>query len=485
MCREILISSNDFETRVALIEDGQLCEVWMERAKKYSLVGNIYLGRVAKVLPGLQAAFVDIGEQQAAFMHVSDLSDEDQASAHTATISERVHEGEKLIVQVYKDPIGSKGARITTALSIPSRYLVMMPHAPEIEAISARITEDDERQRLQSLLAKLNARQNAFGLIARTHAEHVSYTALYHDWRFLSRLWEKIQTRLKSAKTPSLIYSEFCLAKRMVRDLINDDVTKISIDQPDLYRSVQSFIADFAAEWSGQLQHHNSSRPLFDLFHIDDEIERSVNRTVPLKSGGNLVFDSSEAMTTIDINTGQYVGHKSLEDTAFKTNLESAQMIARQLRLRNIGGIVIIDFIDMFDESHRQQVLQTLTDGLDKDRAKTHVLGFTQLGLVELTRKRTTESLLDILCEPCDKCHGSGRIETIETVSFKLFREISRSVKQFKANKIMVIGSSRLVHYITEEHSTTIAEMEESLGKRIDFQAEDSYQRTQHDVVLL
>ncbi|MCX7544005.1 Rne/Rng family ribonuclease [Marinicella gelatinilytica] len=485
MYREILISSNDFETRVALIEDGQLCEVWMERAKKYSLVGNIYLGRVVKVLPGLQAAFVDIGEQQAAFMHVSDLGTEDQASVDTMPISQRVHEGEKLIVQVYKDPIGSKGARITTALSIPSRYLVMMPHAPEIEAISARITDDEERQRLQRLLAKLNSKHNSFGLIARTHAEFVSYTALYHDWRFLNRLWDKINCRIKAANAPELIYSEFCLAKRVVRDLINDEVTKVSIDHFNLFQSVKTFLSDFAAEWGGELQHHTASRPLFDLYQIDDEIDRSVNRTVPLKSGGNLVFDSNEAMTTIDVNTGQYVGYKSLEDTAFKTNLESAQMIARQLRLRNIGGIIIIDFIDMFDEAHRQQVLQTLADGLQKDRAKTHVLGFTRLGLVEVTRKRTTESLLEILCETCDKCHGSGRIETIETVSFKLFREISRSVKQFKANKIMVIGSSRLVQYITEEHSTTIAEMEDSLGKRIAFQAEDSYQRTQHDVVLL
>src|SRR5690606_10888414 len=365
MCREILINSNDFETRVALVEDGHLCEVWLERKLKHSLVGNIYLGRVEKVLPGLQAAFVAIGEQQSAFMHVSDLANDEQAIEPAITaINQRVHEGEKLIVQVYKDPIGSKGARITTALSIPSRYLVMMPQAPAIEAISARITDENERARLQSLLAKLNAKQNAFGLIARTHAEHVSYTALYHDWRFLNRLWEQINERLKTAKTPSLVYSEFSLAKRVVRDLINDDVTKISIDNPNLHQSVKKFIADFAAEWSGDLVHHKSSRPLFDLFHIDDEIDRSVNRTVPLKSGGNLVFDSSEAMTTIDVNTGQFVGYKSLEDTAFKTNLESAQMIARQLRLRNIGGIIIIDFIDMFDPSHRQQVLQTLTEGL-------------------------------------------------------------------------------------------------------------------------
>jgi ribonuclease G len=282
-----------------------------------------------------------------------------------------------------------------------------------------------------------------------------------------------------------LIYSEFSLAKKVVRDHVTENLTRITTDSYDIYHQLSEFLHDFAAEWSGDLIEHTVSRPLFDQFHIDDEIDRSISKRVALKSGGNLVFDQNEAMTTIDVNTGQFVGYKSLEDTAFKTNLEAAQALARQLRLRNIGGIIIIDFIDMIEKSHKSQVLRTLEEQLEGDSARTNVLGFTGLGLVEMTRKRTTENLQDMLCEPCDKCHGLGSIETIQTISFKLFREITRSVKQFKASKVMVIGSRRLVQYIIEEHSETLAEMEESLGKRISFQAEESYERHQHDVVLL
>ncbi len=487
MSKEILINSNDFETRVALVEEGLLSEVWLERAKQHSIVGNIYQGTVEKVLPGLQAAFVNIGEDKAAFIHVSDIAEQnaDQFEANYGSIAQILHEGQTIVVQVYKDQIGSKGARITTQLSIPSRYLVMMPSAPHLTAISARITDEAERDRLTELLKKINLDNEAFGLIARTNAELVGYTALYHDWRFLNRLWHKIDERLKQSKSPSLIYSEFSLAKRVIRDQINENLTKITIDSHQVYHHVAGFLHDFAAEWTGELLEHKVSRPLFDQFHIDDEIDRSISQRVPLKSGGNLVFDQNEAMTTIDVNTGQFVGYKSLEDTAFKTNLEAAQTLARQLRLRNIGGIIIIDFIDMIEKSHKIQVLQTLEEHLAHDTARTNVLGFTGLGLVEMTRKRTTENLQDMLCEPCDKCHGLGSIETIQTISFKLFREITRSVKQFKASKVMVIGSAKLVQYIIEEHSETLAEMEENLGKRISFQAEESYERHQHDVVLL
>lgn len=489
MRKEILINNNDFETRVALIEDGQLAEVWLERSQQHSIVGNIYLGSVEKVLPGLQAAFVNIGENKAAFIHVSDIEGHDNEteaySNSTDSISKLLHEGQKIVVQVYKDQIGSKGARITTQLSIPSRYLVMMPKNPSLTAISARITDEVERERLVELLNKINGDNQAFGLIARTNAEQVGHTALFHDWRFLQRLWSRIDERIKNTQSPQLIYSEFSLAKKVVRDQVTENLTKITTDSHELYQQLKDFLADFASEWSGELLEHSVSRPLFDLFHIDDEIDRSIGKRVALKSGGNLVFDQNEAMTTIDVNTGQFVGYKSLEDTAFKTNLESAQAIARQLRLRHIGGIVIIDFIDMIEQSHKEQVLQTLQEQLESDSAKTNVLGFTGLGLVEMTRKRTTENLQEMLCEPCDKCHGLGSIETIETISFKLFREITRSVKQFKANKVMVIGSRRLVQYIIDEHSETLAEMEQSLGKRINFQAEDSYERHQHDVVLL
>ncbi len=361
----------------------------------------------------------------------------------------------------------------------------MLPSNPSLTAISARITDETERERLTELLQKINQDNQAFGLIARTNAEQVGHTALFHDWRFLSRLWSRLDERIAAAKSPSLIYSEFSLAKKVVRDHVTENLIKITTDSHDIYNQLSVFLHDFAAEWSGDLIEHKVSRPLFDQFHIDDEIDRSISKRVALKSGGNLVFDQNEAMTTIDVNTGQFVGYKSLEDTAYKTNLEAAQTLARQLRLRNIGGIIIIDFIDMIEKAHKLQVLRTLEEQLAGDSARTNVLGFTGLGLVEMTRKRTTENLQDMLCESCDKCYGLGSIETIQTISFKLFREITRSVKQFKASKVMVIGSRRLVQYIIEEHSETLAEMEESLGKRISFQAEESYERHQHDVVLL
>lgn len=486
MSKEILINSNGFETRVALVEEGMLSEVWLERDQKHSIVGNIYKGTVEKVLPGLQAAFVNIGQEKAAFIHVSDIVEQHVEAKGVAegAISQILHEGQHIVVQVYKDQIGSKGARVTTQLSIPSRYLVMLPNSPALTAISARITEDAERDRLTELLIKINQSNQDFGLIARTNSELVGHTGLYHDWRFLKRLWQQINETIQSSKSPCLIYSEFSLSKKVVRDHINENLTKITTDSHEIHHKLKQFIHDFAPDWNGELLEHKITRPLFDQFHIDDEIDRSISKHVSLKSGGNLVFDQNEAMTTIDVNTGQFVGYKSLEDTAFKTNLEAAQTIARQLRLRNIGGIIIIDFIDMIEKSHKNKVLQTLEEFLENDSARTNVLGFTGLGLVEMTRKRTTENLNDMLCEPCDKCHGNGSIETIETISFKLFREISRSVKQFKATKVMVIGSSRLVKYIIDEHSETLAEMEEALGKRISFQAEESYERHQHDVVL-
>jgi len=490
MSKEILINSNDFETRVALVEEGQLSEVWLERSQQHSIVGNIYKGTVEKVLPGLQAAFVNIGENKAAFIHVSDLEEttsnnDDTNEKNYSSIAHILHEGQVIVVQVYKDQIGTKGARITTQLSIPSRYLVMMPSNKSLVAVSARITDETERMRLTELLQKINQENQSFGLIARTNAEQAGHTALFHDWRFLNRLWGRLDERLAKAKSPSLIYSEFSLAKKVVRDYVTGNLTRITTDSHDIYNRLSVFLQDFAAEWSGELVEHKVSRPLFDQFHIDDEIDRSISKRVALKSGGNLVFDQNEAMTTIDVNTGQFVGYKSLEDTAFKTNLEAAQVLARQLRLRNIGGIIIVDFIDMTEKSHKSEVLRVLEEQLEGDSARTNVLGFTGLGLVEMTRKRTTENLQDMLCEFCDKCDGLGSIETIQTISFKLFREITRSVKQFKASKVMVIGSKRLVQYIIEEHSETLAEMEENLGKRISFQAEESYERHQHDVVLL
>ncbi len=486
MSKEILINNNGFETRVALIDGGLASEFWLERQQQSSIVGNIYKGRVQKVLPGLQAAFIDIGLAKSAFIHVSDFAEiERDVDKSQDVISTLLHEGQMLVVQVYKDQIGSKGARVTTQVSIPSRYLVMMPNASELLAISSRIDDVTERERLLTLMKEINEGNEDFGLIARTNAEQMQKALLEHDWQFLKRLWRKVAERIENQKTPSLIYSEFSLAKRVVRDHITENLTQITVDSYDIHLKVKQFVSDFAYEWPGEVHWYQGSRPLFDQFNAEDEIERILSKKVDLKSGGNLVFDQNEAMTTVDVNTGQYVGFKSLEDTAFKTNLEAAQVIARQLRLRNIGGIIVIDFIDMADVMHQQQVQQTLEEYLSLDSARTNVLGFTALNLMEVTRKRTTENIRDVVCEPCNKCHGSGYIQTIESNTFKLFREISRSVKQFKASKIMVIAAPNLVEYIIDEHSETLSEMEENLNKRITLQAEESYGRDQYDVVLL
>lgn len=485
MSREVLINNNGFETRVVLIEAGLPVEFWLERGHQTSIVGNIYKGRVDKVLPGLQAAFIDIGLEKSAFLHVSDLIElSTPVDKSVDLISGMLHQGQKVIVQVYKDQTGSKGARVTTQLSIPSRYLVMMPDSPNMTALSNRIVDESERQRLLYILRKIN-KDNVFGLIARTGAEQAELEALDNDLQFLKRLWNKVKQRIDSPKNSNLIFTEFSLAKRVVRDLLSDDLLTITIDSAEIFDKIQQFLRDFAPNWQGAIKLYKGSRPLFDMFNAEDEFERTLNRSVSLKSGGNLVFDQNEAMTTIDINTGQYVGHKSLEETAFRTNLEAAQAIARQLRLRNISGIIIIDFIDMADDLHRKKVQQTLEECLGEDSKRTNVLGFTALNLMEMTRKRTTESLRDLTCEPCDKCQGSGYIHTMDSACFKLFREIFRSVRQFHASQVLIIASDNLVNYIMEEHSETLAEVEESLSKRIRLRAEVCYLREQYDMVLL
>lgn len=470
-----------------------LLEILHERQARESIVGNIYKGKVEKVLPGLQAAFVNIGLQKSAFMHASDIyhsragedSIEPTSTAAQLDISHLVHEGQDIVAQVYKDQIGSKGARVTTQISVPSRYLVMMPKEKEMSALSVRITDKEERQRLLNILSELNQPSPEFGLIARTNAEGVSKVGLYNDFRFLNKLWEKLSERIKTNSVRSLIYSEFSLAKRTVRDYINENLTKIIVDSAELYQAIVGFIQEFAADWRGEIINYQEPRPLFDFHNIDDEIDKALVPQVSLKSGGNLVFDENEALTSIDVNTGQFVGYKSLEDTAFKTNLEAAYAIARQIRIRNIAGIIIIDFIDMQDAGHKKTLLETLQESLSADSAKTHVLGMTSLGLVEVTRKRTTDTLKHLLCEPCERCTGFGMIKTIESLSYQLFREISRSVKQFNTHKVLIIGSGKLIEYIFEEHGESIAEMEETLGKPISFQAEESYARDQYDVVLL
>lgn len=495
MSEEILINTTPNETRVALVDNGMLQEVLIERNRKSSNLGNIYIGRVEKVLPGLQAAFIDIGLARSAFMHVTDVCSQEKIirleaqtkennEVNYPSISKMVHEGQKIIVQVYKDAIGSKGARVTCKLSIPSRFLVLLPNEPEVKTLSIRITDEEERLRLLQLLGDLGT-DSPHGVIARTNAEKSSVKDLERDFNFLHKLWKKVEERIKKGKFNQLVYQEFNLPTKIIRDFISQDVRSIRTDSFTVFLDLKKFIKSFVPEWKGELVHYKGVRPIFDFHNIDDEINHALHKFVPLKSGGNLVIDQNEAMTTIDVNTGKFVGFKNQEETVYRTNLEAAQMIARQLRLRNLGGIIIADFIDMQDEEHKKQVLSNLEKYLEQDPTRTYVHGLTQLGLVEITRKRTTENLQQMLCEKCDHCHGIGLVKTVESVCYELFREIIRTVRQFQTGQIMVLASTALVDYIFEEQTDALTELEEELGKRISLQAESSYAQEQFDVVLM
>ena len=495
MSEEILINSTPSETRVALVENGMLQEMLIERYQSTSSVGNIYIGRVEKVLPGLQAAFVDIGHERSAFMHVTDVCSQQKlirlegqskpdSEVNYPSISSVVHEGQRIVVQVYKDAIGSKGARITCNLSIPSRFLVLLPNEPDVNTISIRIMEEQERERLIACLEKLQENK-VHGLIARTNAECSNEEDLLRDFKFLHKLWGKVNERIKTGKIKELVYQEFNLPKRIVRDFISSDVKVIKTDSFTVYVNLKKFIKEFVPEWKGELIHYKGARPIFDFHNIDDEINRALKKFVPLKSGGNLVIDQNEAMTTIDVNTGKYIGFKNQEETVFRTNLEAAQMIARQLRLRNIGGIIIADFIDMSEQEHKSQVIKTLTSHLTSDPTRTYVHGLTTLGLVEITRKRTTENLQQMLTQECPSCDGLGKLKTVESVCYELFREIIRMVRQFQTGKILVIASSALVDYILDEQTHSLSELEDELGKRISLQPENSYSQEQYDVVIV
>lgn len=498
MNEEILINSTPNETRVALVENGMLQEVLLERNRNGSIVGNIYIGRVEKILPGLQAAFIDIGLARSAFMHVTDVcsqqkiirlegqtkESEDNEPTYP-TISKMVHEGQKIIVQVYKDAIGSKGARVTCKLSIPSRFLVLLPHEQDVCTLSIRITEEEERERLISLLQKIQEGDAKHGVIARTNAENCTEEELLRDYRFLKKLWTKVSERIQKGQFRQLVYQEFNLPIKTIRDYISTEVNIVRTDSFTTYVQLKKFIKEFITEWDGELVHYKGIRPIFDFHNIDDEIDQALKKFVELKSGGNLVIDQNEAMSTIDVNTGKFVGYRNQEETVYRTNLEAAQMIARQLRLRNLGGIIIADFIDMDEQEHKDQVLATLENYLAKDPTRTYVHGITQLGLVEITRKRTTENLQQMLCTKCHNCNGLGMVKTVESVCYELFREIIRTVRQFQTGQIMVLASNILVDYIYDEQTESLAELEEDLGKRISLQPENSYSQDQFDVVLM
>ena len=514
MSEEILINVTPQETRVAVVENGVLQEVHIERTHKRGLVGNIYKGRISRVLPGMQAAFIDIGLERTGFLHTTDITrnfDEDplddQEKLILPSIQTILREGQEILVQVIKDPLGSKGARLTTRISIPSRYLVFVPDYPSV-GVSQRIEDAAERDRLRKIIMEYQAgidqlavgnednvvlhtaiRESEMlakgGFIVRTAAEGIADEDIFRDIEFLQKLWDSTVVRADNTFPPSIVYEDLPLVMRTMRDLVHADIEKVRIDSKETYQRVMEFSKQFIPEFLGRIEYYPGEHPILDLYSVEDEIQKALNRKVQLKSGGHLIIDQTEAMTTIDVNTGGFVGHRNLEETIFKTNLEAVQTITRQLRLRNLGGIIIIDFIDMQESEHGRQVLRALERHLERDHSKVTVSELTSLGLVQLTRKRTRESLEHILCEECPTCSGKGSIKTAETTCYEIFREILREVRQFDAQKLLVVASQPVVDKLLDDESTSVAELEEFIGRPITFQVEPLYSQEQYDIVLL
>ncbi len=487
MSAELLINVTPSESRVALIENGILQEVHIERHSKRGLVGNIYRGKVKRVLPGMQAAFVDIGLDKAAFLHASDIAvhseiEEEVNGSHLEKrdIRELVRDGQDIVVQVVKDQIGTKGARLTTDITIPSRYLVFMPSVNYV-GISQRIEDESERERLKALVQDFCSENGGF--ILRTAAEGVEEQELIQDADFLRRLWEKIRSRMKQKS--HILYEDLPLARRVLRDFVGTTLDRIRIDSKLSFQELQLFTKEYVPELNKLLEYYPGERPIFDLYDVENEGQRALERRVDLKSGGYLIIDQTEAMTTIDINTGAFVGHRNLEETIFNTNIEATQAIARQLRLRNLGGMILTDFIDMTVQDHKRRVMHSLEAATSKDRAKINIHGFTALGLIEMTRKRTRESLEHVLCGECPVCKGRGSVKTVETVCFEIMREIVRVNRAYDADKFVVYASPAVVEELLGEESHMLAELEVFVSKQIKVQTELLYNQDKFDVVMM
>ncbi len=566
MTEEILVNYTPMETRVAVVENGVVQELYVEREAQRGRVGGIFKGRIVRVLPGMQAAFVDIGLERAAFIHAGDIwrppvnlpnspndqhgqggetsqlvdvdkiapesrseggsslrdgtwKDRDHALLGTAPrplsdkrrinegkpesngrersaqppvppIQELVREGQDLVVQVVKDQIGTKGARLTTHLSIPSRYLVFMPYAAHI-GISQRIEDEEERERLRAIIGKCIEELlpleclEYVGVIARTVADGAPEEAIRSDLEFLFKLWRSIVKKMDACRAVEAIHYDLPLSLRTIRDLVRPQVERLRIDSSSTFESVIGFVREFMPSVEPRIEHYRGERPIFDLYGVEDELKKALGRQVQLKSGGYLILDQTEAMTTIDVNTGAYVGHRNLEETIYKTNLEATHAIVRQLRLRNLGGIIIIDFIDMQEEEHKRQVMRTFEKMLERDHAKTNITQVSELGLIEMTRKRTRESLQRLLCEACPTCHGRGFIKTAETVCYEIYREILREASTYQSETLLVIAAQPVVDRLLDEESANVADLEEYTGSTIKFQVETLYSQEQFDVVLL
>ena len=540
MKEELLINISPTESRVAVLEDGVLNEIFIERHSKLGSVGNIYLGTVVRVLPGMQAAFIDIGQSRTAFLHVNDMqgsrpkpAPKNQTSnlqdktpsllqknqtatdisldtdsklnaidSNTATlamttpsyqpppselIENRLHEGQRILVQVIKDQLGSKGARLTTDVSLPSRYLVYLPFGEHI-GISQRI-DGDERERLKTQLTELLHQVSLQGgLIARTAAENIPQPKLEEDIYYLLQLWRMVQARqqqIPSNRRFELIYQDLSLPLRAIRDLIGEQTERVTVDNARVFEGIRQFSKEFVPAIYPRIQLYEGEQALFDIHRVEDDLKDAINRRVNLKSGGYLIIDQTEAMTTIDVNTGSFVGGRSLEDTVYKTNLEATHAIARQLRLRNLGGIIILDFIDMQEQAHRDEVLASLQEQLKRDYAKTNISEVSALGLIEMTRKRTRESLQQQLCEPCPTCGGKGFVKSAETVCLEIFRELMRCARVYNTpKKFTVVANSGVIELLQSTEADTVAEFEYLLGRPINLDSDNRYNQEQYDILL-
>jgi len=502
MSEQFLINCTPQETRVALLQEGIVQEIHIERADGRGIVSNVYMGRVVRVLPGMQSAFIEIGLERTAFLHVADIwgarhshgnngGNGGGSNGHVADGSTELRpieriltEGQSLMVQVQKEPMGTKGARLTTQISIAGRLLVHLPQDTHV-GISQRIGQEAERESLRARVHALLPTEDPGGYILRTVAKGASDEELAADIAYLRRIWQELQSRSQGAKPATLLHRDLTLGQRVLRDLVSAETTKVIIDSRENFQNLQLFAQQYVPQVADRLEHYTGERPLFDLHSVEDEIQKALGRRVDLKSGGYLIFDQTEAMTTIDVNTGGFVGTRNFDDTIFKTNLESAQTIARQLRLRNLGGIIIVDFIDMESAEHKSAVLAELHKALARDYTRITVSGFTQLGLVEMTRKRTRESLAHILCEPCPTCGGRGEVKTAQTVCYEILRELLREGRQFAAREMRVVASPAVTDMFLDEESHALAMLSDFVERPISLHAESSYTQEQFDIVLM
>jgi ribonuclease G len=484
MSDNILINITPQETRVALVFQGAVQELHIERTLSRGMAGNVYLGKVVRVLPGMQSAFIDIGLERAAFLHVADIWEARNHATSPAPIERLLYDGQAVMVQVVKDPIGTKGARLSTQISIAGRMLVYLPQDSHI-GVSQRIGNEAERELLREKVQRLLKPDEKGGFIIRTMAEDASDTDLESDVEYLRKTWASISQLAKTRPATSLLYQDLSLAQRVLRDFANDETTSLQVDSRENFLSLQEFGRTYTPSILPKLIHYTGERPLFDLYGVEEEILRALGRRVDLKSGGYLIVDQTEAMTTIDVNTGSYVNGRNFDDTIFKTNLEASQAIARQLRLRNLGGIIVLDFIDMENNDHKVAVLSELNKALARDRTKISVSNFSALGLVEMTRKRTRESLAHILCEPCPACSGKGQVKTARTICYEILRELLREAKQFNPREFRILASQVVVDMFLEEESQHLAMLGDFVAKPISLQVENMYHQEQYDIILM